>query len=62
LTTHPIYRRGKRKNRAILLLHIWVFVACSKVTFIFTLNVARIFSPVGMFCTVLYMNIKFLKV
>jgi hypothetical protein len=33
LTTHPIYRRGKRKSRAIPLLPFWVFMACSREKF-----------------------------
>jgi hypothetical protein len=33
----PIERRGSRKSKAIPLLHLWVFVVCSRVTFIFTL-------------------------
>ena len=33
LTTHPIYRRGWRKSRAIHLLPLWAFVACSRVNF-----------------------------
>ena len=38
LTTHPIHRRGLRKSRTIPLLPLWAFVACSRVTFTFTLN------------------------
>jgi len=36
LTTQPIYRRGWRKSRAIHLLPLWAFVACSRVNFTFT--------------------------
>ena len=37
LTTHPIYRRGERKSRAIPVLPLWVFVACYRVNFTFYL-------------------------
>ena len=33
---NPFYRRSWRKSRAIHLLPIWAFVACSRVTFTFT--------------------------
>jgi len=29
----PFQRQGKRKNRAVTLLPIWEFVACSRATF-----------------------------
>jgi len=38
LTTHRIYRRGKRKSKAIPLLPLWVFVACSRENFTIYFN------------------------
>jgi len=32
----PIWRRGSRKGTAILLLLLWSFLACFRVTFAFT--------------------------
>jgi hypothetical protein len=40
-TTHSIYRQGYRKSRAIPLLHLWAFVACSRATFTFTFTVCQ---------------------
>jgi hypothetical protein len=36
LTTHPTLRQAQRKSRAIHLLQLWAFVACSRVYFTFT--------------------------
>jgi len=36
LTTHPHVRPRLRKGRAIHLLPLWAFVACSRVNFTFT--------------------------
>ena len=38
LTTHSFQRRGLRNSRAILLLPLWAFVACSRATFTPTLE------------------------
>ena len=35
---NPIHRQGQKKSRVIHLLPLWAFVACSRVTFTFTLH------------------------
>ena len=35
----PFYRRGERKSRAIQPLHLWAFVACSRVNLTFTFTI-----------------------
>ena len=49
----PIWSRGRRKNRAIHLLPLWVFVACYRVTFTFT------FYPYGTVTCIIHTTVMF---